>query len=180
MSEMRHGSASNRHTHDRGWRNLCAVEQKVVCMWFFIRTPSARTFGARTRPDAPAPTYRNHASMRARVPIRGLSPPHPHPANALPSQALQAPHRALSAAPAAPRPFPDAHGARIARATRGEGTRSASDSEGLDSYGCPIGSRRDDATEGGEKKCNVRSTFETSKNNSRICLKTVETLEIFF
>jgi len=40
---------------------------------------------------------------------------------------------------------------------------------------------RVDATEGGDEKCNTRSTFETFKYNScNIRLKVVETLEICF
>jgi hypothetical protein len=101
--------------------------------------PSAWTSGTRTRPDAPpktAPTYRNNASIRSRVTSRSLSPPHPHPATTLPSQA-----RSLYKPPAAP-PLPalDAswstapvsrcmQGPRCPSVKRGR-ARGASDSEG--------------------------------------------------
>jgi hypothetical protein len=47
------------------------------------------------------------------------------------------------------------------------------------SYGCSVGSLRDDAAEGGRRRdANTRSTFETSKyNGCNIRLKVVETLE---
>jgi hypothetical protein len=48
-------------------------------------------------------------------------------------------------------------------------------------YGCPAGTRRDNAIEGGEEKYNTWSTFETFKYNScYIRLKAVETLETCF
>jgi hypothetical protein len=49
-------------------------------------------------------------------------------------------------------------------------------------YGCPAGTgrtHRDDAIEGGEERCNTRSTLETSRYNScNMRLKAVETLEM--
>jgi hypothetical protein len=48
-------------------------------------------------------------------------------------------------------------------------------------YGCPTGSDNNDVAEGGEERCDTRSTFEASKYNScNIRLKVVKTLETCF
>jgi hypothetical protein len=106
------------------------------------------------------------------------TPPSPHHAAILDVLLYTSPPRAPSVAPAEPRPFHAARRTAPPERQRGEGCAASSirkDSSAT-SYGCPAGSGRDDAAEGREKRCNARSTFETSKYNScNIHLKTVET-----
>jgi hypothetical protein len=77
--------------------------------------------------------------------------------------------RAPSASPSPRRatlcPFRASREARAVWATRGEGrvTPPIWKDTVMASYECLAGSGRDDAVEGGEERCNTRSTFETSK-----------------